>query len=91
MYITALASPHTVNTMPEATLTAFANHGEVGPLLTRDGGDAEEVLARFGRAGIDVMALASDLQAEGAKSFVTSWNELMASIQSKTDALKKSS
>ena len=90
LYITALAAAHTVNTMPEGTLTAFANHGALGPLLTRDGGDAEEVLARFGRAGIDVIALAADLQAEGAKAFVTSWNELMAGIQGKTDAIKKS-
>ncbi len=91
LYITSLASPQTVNTMPEGTLTAFANHGVVGPLLPRDGGDAEEVLGRFARAGIDVLALAADLQTEGAKAFVTSWNELMAAIQSKTDALKKSS
>ncbi len=83
--------PHTINTMPEATLLAFANHGEVGALLTADEGDAEEVLARFGRAGIDVSALAADLQAEGAKAFVTSWNELMAGIASKSDALKKAS
>jgi transaldolase len=89
LYVTALASPHTVNTMPEATLTAFASHGVIGPLLTADGGDCEEVLARFGRAGIDVFALAADLQADGAKSFVASWDELMAGIASKTDALKK--
>ena len=91
LYVSALASPHTVNTMPEGTLTAFAKHGVTGPLLTPDGGDAEQVLARFGRAGVDVLGLAADLQTEGAKAFVTSWNELMAAIASKSDALKKAS
>jgi len=89
LYITALASPHTVNTMPEATLTAFASHGEIGPMLTADGGNCEQVLARFGAAGVDVFALAADLQADGAKAFVASWDELMAGIAAKTDALKK--
>jgi len=88
LYITALAAPHTINTMPEATLLAFANHGGVGPPLGADGGDAEAVLARFGRAGVDVSALAADLQAEGAKSFVASWNELMAGIAAKCEGLK---
>ena len=91
LYITSLAAPHTVNTMPEATLLAFANHGEVGPLLTADGGNAEEALARFGRAGVDASALAADLQTDGAKSFSDSWNALMAGIVSKGDALMKSS
>ena len=89
LYITSLAAPHTVNTMPEASLLAFANHGEVGPLLTADGGNAEETLARFGRAGVDVSALAADLQTDGAKAFSASWNELMAGILSKSDALMK--
>src|SRR5262245_24489370 len=89
LYIIGLASPHTGNTMPEGTLNAFAKHGEIGPLLPPDGGDAEEVLARFARAGIDVLGLAADLQTEGAKAFVTSWNELMAAITGKADALKK--
>jgi transaldolase len=89
MYVSGLASPHTVNTMPEGTLTAFANHGAIGPMLRPDGGDAEEALARFGRAGVDVLGLAADLQTEGAKSFVTSWNELMASLVGKIEALKK--
>jgi transaldolase len=88
LYISALASPHTVNTMPEGTLTAFADHGQLGPVLSPDGGDAEEVLARFARAGIDVYALAADLQADGAKAFVASWDELMAGIASKSEALK---
>src|SRR6201988_3005026 len=77
LYVTSLAAPNTVNTMPEGTLLAFANHGKIGPLLTADD-NAEEILARFERAGIDVAALASDLQREGATAFVDSWNELMA-------------
>jgi transaldolase len=88
LYITSLAAPNTVNTMPEATLQAFASHGEVGPLLTADD-NAEEMLARFERAGIDAAALASDLQREGATAFVDSWNELMAGIASKSETLRK--
>src|SRR5919108_126414 len=86
--VTLLFAPNTVNTMPEATLLAFVNHGEIGPLLTADD-NAEEMLARFNRAGIDVAALAADLQREGAKSFVDSWNELMAGIASKSATLQK--
>ena len=74
--------------MPEATLQAFANHGEIGPLLTADD-NAEEILARFERAGIDVEALDAELQREGAKSFVDSWNALMAGLATKSDTLKK--
>ena len=88
LYVTSLAAPNTVNTMPEATLQAFANHGEVGPLLTADD-NAEEMLARFERAGIDVATLASDLQREGATAFDDSWNELMAGIASKSETLRK--
>jgi transaldolase len=89
LYIKALAAPFTVNTMPEGTLKAFADHGELGAILPADGGDCEEVLAQFAKAGIDVDALASQLQDEGAKSFVKSWNELLAVIDSKSAALKK--
>ena len=88
LYVMSLAAPHTVNTMPEATLQAFANHGEIGPLLTADD-NAEEILARFERAGIDVEALDAELQREGAKSFVDSWNALMAGLATKSDTLKK--
>jgi transaldolase len=87
LYIKALAAPFTVNTMPEGTLTALAQHDDVGTLLPADGGDCEEVLAQFAQAGIDVDALAAQLQDEGARSFVQSWNELMAVIASKTAAL----
>ena len=91
LYVKALAAPFTVNTMPEATLMALADHGELSTILPADGGDCEEVLARFAKAGVDVMSLATQLQDEGAKSFVTSWNELMAVIASKSAALKKGS
>ena len=89
LYIKALAAPFTVNTMPEGTLKALAEHSELGALLPADGGDCEEVLAQFAKAGIDVDALAAQLQDEGAKSFVQSWNELMGVIASKSAALAK--
>jgi transaldolase len=88
LYIKALAAPFTVNTMPEGTLKALADHGELGRILPVDGGDCEEVLAQFAKAGIDVDALAAQLQEEGAQSFVKSWNDLMAVIVSKSTALK---
>jgi transaldolase len=89
LYVKALAAPFTVNTMPEGTLKALADHGELGPILPTDGGDCEEVLARFAKAGIDVDALAAQLQDEGAKAFVKSWNDLLQVIASKSEALKK--
>jgi transaldolase len=89
LYIKALASPFTVNTMPEKTLNAFADHGEIGPIMPANGGDCEEVLERFAEVGVNVDNLAARLQDEGAKSFVSSWNELMDVIASKTAALKK--
>ncbi len=91
LYIKALAAPFTVNTMPEGTLKALADHGALGEMLPADGGDCEEVLARFASAGVDVDALASQLQDEGAKSFVTSWQELMGVIAGKSAALAKAS
>jgi transaldolase len=91
LYIKALASPFTVNTMPEGTLNAFADHGEVGEAMAPDGGDCEQVLAAFAKAGVDVDALAARLQDEGAKSFVKSWDDLIAAIESKSAAIKKAS
>jgi len=88
LYIKALAAPLTINTMPENTLKAFADHGELGPAMPADGGDSEAVLSEFERAGIDVGALAAQLQQEGAAAFVKSWNELMAVIASKSAALE---
>jgi transaldolase len=89
LYVKELAAPFTVNTMPEATLLALGDHGDVGAILPADGGDCEEVLARFAKAGVDVDALAARLQDEGAKSFVASWNELMGVIAAKCAALKR--
>jgi transaldolase len=89
LYITTLAAPFTVNTMPEATLTAFAGHGELGPSMAADGGDCEEVLAKFARAGVNADALAVQLQDEGARSFVKSWNDLLTVMASKSAALQQ--
>ncbi len=89
LYIKALASPFTVNTMPEGTLKALSDHGEIGPIMAAYGGDSETVLEEFAQAGVDVNILADRLQDEGAKSFVKSWNELMEVIASKGEALKK--
>jgi transaldolase len=87
--LASLAASFTVNTMPEATLLAFADHGEVETCLPVDGGDCEVTLAQFAKAGIDIHALAAKLQDEGAESFVKSWNELMDVIDSKSVALAK--
>jgi transaldolase len=91
LYIKSLAAPFTVNTMPEGTLQAFAQHGDIGPALPADGGNSEEELAQFARESIDLHALASQLQEEGAKSFVKSWNDLMNVIASKSAVLKRAS
>ncbi len=91
LYIKALAAPFTVNTIPEKTLHAFADHGEIGPGLSSAGGDCEPVLAQFAEAGINVDALAAQLQDEGAKSFVKSWKELMAVVATKSTALQRAS
>lgn len=91
LYVKALAAPFTVNTMPEATLNALADHGELSSILPADGGDCEEVLAQFAKAGMNIDALAAQLQDEGAKSFAKSWNDLLACIDSKSSAIKKAS
>ena len=87
LYIKALAAPNTVNTMPEGTLKAFADHGEVGAVMPPDGGDCEQVLAQFAKAGVDIDALAAQLQTEGAQAFVKSWNDLLRVIESKSAVL----
>ena len=90
LYIKALAAPFTVNTMPEKTLTGFAEHGDLGTTLSAAGArDAEETLTQFARSGIDIEALGAQLQDEGSKSFVKSWNDLMNVIWSKCAELKK--
>jgi len=88
LYIQALAAPNTVNTIPEATLKAFADHGEIKGVMPPDGGNCEEVLAQFAKAGIDIDALGEQLQSEGAAAFVKSWNELLGVIESKSAVLK---
>jgi transaldolase len=88
LYVKALAAPFTVNTMPEGTLNALAEHDQLGSILPADGGDCEEVLSQFATEGVDVDALAARLQDEGAKSFVKSWNGLMDVIASKSAVLK---
>jgi transaldolase len=90
LYIDAFAAPNTVNTMPEPTLVAFADHGTVGEALPRDGGDADEVIDEHERAGIDVAALAERLQVEGKEAFNKSWNELLSSLESKREAVAAS-
>jgi transaldolase len=87
LYISGLAASNTVNTMPEKTLQAFADHGKIRETLARDGGDAETVLQAYAKAGVDTTALAEQLQSEGAKGFVDSWHELLDAIDIKTKAL----
>jgi transaldolase len=88
LYVEALAAPFTINTIPEATLKALADHGEIRAMLPADGGDCEEVLAGFAKAGVDVDVLAAQLQDEGARAFVKSWKELLECIASKSQALE---
>jgi transaldolase len=87
LYIEALAAPDTIDTIPEKTLRAFAEHGELKGVMAEDGGDAEAVLTRFKQAGIDVDALAQELQRDGAQAFVKSWQELLQRIADKSEAL----
>ncbi len=89
LYIKSLAAPNTVNTMPEGTLKALADHGDIGGVLPADGGDCEQVLAQFAKAGVDIDALGAQLQDEGAKSFDDSWKELLGVIASKSAAIAK--
>ncbi len=89
LYIEGLVAPYTVNTMPENTLKAFADHGKVGDPIRADGGDSAAVLADYTKAGIDLSALAAKLQQDGAESFVTSWDSLMGVIGSKSTTLQK--
>jgi len=87
MYIDALASPHTVNTMPEPTLLAFADHGTVGEPLPADGGDSQQTFEAFADAGVDLKALAARLQEEGKDAFNKSWGEMLGSLESKREAV----
>jgi transaldolase len=89
MYVESLAAPFTVNTMPEATLKALGNHKKLGSILPADGGNCEQVLSAFAIAGINIDALAAQLQEEGEESFVNSWNELMSVIAVHASLLKR--
>ncbi len=91
LYVKALAAPFTVNTMPEGTLKALADHGVIGTTMPANGGDCEVILARFAAANIDVHSLSVQLQDEGARSFVNSWNDLMVVIRSKCAVLERAS
>jgi transaldolase len=91
LYIKALVAPLTINTLPEGTLKAFADHGELGSELRADGGDSKNVLSKFRQAGVDLDALAAKLQKDGAESFVKSWDELLGVIDSKCSSLAQAS
>jgi transaldolase len=90
LYIQALAAPDTINTMPEPTLLAFADHGKLSGVMPTDGGDAEALLAEFQRAGVEQGAIAAQLQREGAQSFTKSWNDLLEVLGSKSAQLRQS-
>ena len=87
LYVHGLAAPFTINTMPDTTLEAFYDHGDSGDTMPADGGDADEVLARFATEGVDIAALGARLQSEGAKSFVTAWGDLMSRIEAQSASL----
>ena len=89
LYIEALAAPDTINTMPDKTLLAFAEHGQVKGALPRDGGDAEHVIAELARSGIDEATIAGELQRDGAAAFKQSWKDLLACIAAKSSALTR--
>lgn len=89
LYVRALAAPDTINTIPEKTLLAFADHGAPGNVMPVDGGNCESVISAFAKAGIDDAKLATDLQREGADSFVTAWKDLLGCIETKAAALTK--
>ena len=91
LYVKALAAPFTVNTMPENTLKALADHGEITAKMAADGGDYDTTLDQFAMAGIAIYDLAAKLQDEGAKSFVSSWNDLINVIASKSSKLANAS
>ena len=91
LYVKSLAAPFTVNTMPEATLTALSRHNQLDSILPADGGNCNEILTEFEKAGIDIDALAARLQEEGARSFAKSWNALMDVLAVKSASLKKAS
>jgi transaldolase len=88
LYVQALAAPHTISTLPEPTLLAFADHGHVGSVLPLDGGYADAVLEEFRREGVDDTAMAEQLQREGVDAFATSWHQMLTRINEKCLALR---
>jgi transaldolase len=86
LYVSALAAPDTIDTIPEKTLHAFADHGRLQGVMPADGGDAEVVRLQISRAGVDIEALAAKLQQDGAQSFVKSWQQLLQRIAEKSDS-----
>jgi transaldolase len=88
LYVEGLAAPHTINTMPDATLLAFADHGRCERFLPADGGNADDVLRAYAKAGVDVPALAERLQREGADSFTASWRALLECIETRRAAVR---
>jgi transaldolase len=88
LYIGSLAAPNTINTVPEETWLAFSAHGRVDGVIPRNGGDCDQVLAEFGRVGIDLAKLGADLQKQGAESFDDSWRDLLKALETKSTALK---
>jgi transaldolase len=91
LYISAFAAPDTVDTMPEKTLHAFADHGPLHGVMATDGGDADDTLAKIAKAGVDIDALAAKLQKDGAQSFVKSWNHLLKGLDDKVKQLHSKS
>lgn len=90
LYVSTLAAPDTINTLPDNTLLAFAERGQLEGTMPADGGDADEVVAHVGQAGVDVEALAKKLQKDGAQAFVKSWNQLLQRIEDKAGSLDRS-
>lgn len=87
LYVEALAAANTINTLPEKTLHAFAEHGVIKNTMAKDGCDSEKLLTSFAKAGIDIKALAMQLQQDGAQAFVKSWQQLLLRIADKSAVL----
>ena len=86
LYVQALAAPGTINTLPEKTLLAFEDHGQIERALPMDGGYCEAVIEEFQREGVDIEALAARLQSEGVDAFAKSWHALLMRIREKCAA-----
>jgi len=87
LYISALAAPDTIDTMPEKTLLALADHGQLNGVMPEDGGDADAIVGKIAAAGVDIDALALKLQQDGAQAFVKSWHQLLQRLADKVGSL----